>query len=346
MTFCFLSKTWHAILRSVINFDAVGNDMAEFTEIPVLDASPLVRGAPWEMADAFAKAYGETGFAYIVNHGVSGALVERVFAASAAFHALPRKQKMAVALDRNHRGFIPINTSTDVNSKLADVKRPNQSESFMMMREDAPDMQTGAYLAGPNQWPDLPGFREDVTAYHDALTDLGRRLMQVAALSVGADPAELAPAFAQPTTWLRLLYYPPTDPAEGGLYGSAPHTDFGCLTILAQDDVGGLQVQTPAGAWIDAPRIEGAFVVNVGDMLHRWSNGRLRSTPHRVINASGKSRFSCPFFFDPNVATTIAPLPSCISADRPPRFDPLVFGDFLRSELGAGYDRHKAGAAS
>jgi len=323
--------------------------MTEFTEIPVLAASPLLRGAPDEMADVFATAYGETGFAYIVNHGISEDLVERAFAASAAFHALPRDQKMAVALDANHRGFIPINTSTDVNSKLADVKRPNQSESFMIMREDspdAPDVAAGAYLAGPNQWPDLAGFREDVTAYHDALAELGRRLMAVAALSVGADPENLAPAFERPTTWLRLLYYPPTDPAEADLYGSAPHTDFGCLTILAQDDVGGLQVQTPAGAWIDAPKIPGAFVVNVGDMLHRWSNGRLRSTPHRVINASGKARYSCPFFFDPNVATTIAPLPSCVTPDRPARFAPLVFGDFLRAELGAGYDQHKEGAAS
>lgn len=321
----------------------------EFTEIPILDATPLSRGAPDDMAPAFAKAYGETGFAYIVNHGVDSALVERVFAASAAFHALPREKKMAVALDENHRGFIPINTSTDVNSKLADVKRPNQSESFMMMREDgpdAPDVRAGAYLAGPNQWPDLAGFRQDVTAYHDALTDLGRRLMAVAALSIGADPAELSPAFDRPTTWLRLLHYPPTDAAETDLYGSAPHTDFGCLTILAQDDVGGLQVQTPAGAWIDAPKIEGAFVVNVGDMLHRWSNGRLLSTPHRVINTSGRERYSCPFFFDPNVTTTIAPLASCISADRPARFEPLVFGDFLRAELGAGYDQHKAAKAS
>ena len=234
--------------------------------IPVLDLQALVDGDPEGIRDLaleLRQALEEIGFFSIVNHGVPEALVERVFAASAAFHSLLRDQKMVVALDANHRGFIPINTSTDVNSKLADVKRPNQSESFMMMREDgvdAPDVQAGAYLAGPNQWPDLAGFREDVTAYHDALTDLGRRLMEVAALSVGADPAELAPAFERPTTWLRLLYYPPTDPAEVDLYGSAPHTDFGCLTILAQDDVGGLQVQTPAGAWIDAPKIKGAFV--------------------------------------------------------------------------------------
>ncbi|MEM7057539.1 MAG: 2OG-Fe(II) oxygenase family protein [Pseudomonadota bacterium] len=324
--------------------------MTEFTEIPVLDVSALHRDDPaatQRLAEEFRMAYGTTGFGYIVNHGVPQDLIDRVFAASARFHALPRAEKMKVELNALHRGFIPINTSTDVNSKLAEVKRPNQSESFMMMREDgpdAPDVLAGAYLAGPNQWPDLAGFREDVTAYHDALVDLGQKLMRLAAMSIDADPEDLAPAFERPTTWLRLLFYPPTDPTEDDdLYGSAPHTDFGCLTILAQDDVGGLQVQTPAGAWIDAPRLPGSFVVNVGDMLHRWSNGRLLSTPHRVINRSGRERYSCPFFFDPNVATRIAPLPCCTGPDEPAKFEPLIFGDFLRGELEAGYQKHKKG---
>ncbi len=322
--------------------------MTEFTEIPILDIAPLHGDDPAAISDLakdFRAAYGTTGFGYAINHGVPQDLIDRVFAASARFHALPRAEKMEVELNALHRGFIPINTSTDVNSKLAEVKRPNQSESFMMMREDsadAPDVHAGAYLAGPNQWPDLPGFRKDVTDYHDALTDLGQKLMHLAALSIGADPEDLAPAFQRPTTWLRLLFYPPTDPAEGDdLYGSAPHTDFGCLTILAQDDVGGLQVQTPAGGWIDAPRIPGSFVVNVGDMLHRWSNGRLLSTPHRVINRSGRERYSCPFFFDPNVATRIAPLPCCVGAKEAAQFEPLNFGDFLRGELEAGYEKHK-----
>ncbi len=210
----------------------------------------------------------------------------------------------------------------------------------MMIREDAPG-DPAVFLGGPNQWPDLDGFREAVTAYHDALADLGWRLMQAAALAVGVDPGVLAPAFRRATTWLRLLHYPSTNPAETDLYGSAPHTDFGCLTILAQDDVGGLQVQTPDGVWIDAPRIDGAFVVNVGDMLHCWSNGRLRSTPHRVINTSGRERYSCPFFYDPDVATMIAPLDTCVTPENPAKFEPILFETFLRAELGAGYDQHK-----
>ncbi|NKB54313.1 MAG: isopenicillin N synthase family oxygenase [Rhizobiaceae bacterium] len=330
--------------------------MSEFADIPVIDVSAIHGDdavAKQNLAQEFAKAYGETGFGYIKNHGISTQLQERVFAASARFHNADHATKMAVELNRLHRGFIPINTSTDVNSKLADVKKPNQSESFMVMREDAadaPPVLAGDYLAGPNQWPDqLPDpteFRADVMAYHDGLAELANSLLEIVELSVGADPGDLTQHFDLPTTWLRLLYYPPTDPmagsgSDGDLFGSAPHTDFGCLTILAQDDIGGLQVQTPAGNWVNAPRIEGTFVVNVGDMLHRWSNGLLRSTPHRVINSSGKSRYSCPFFYDPNVATMVAPLAATVSPQRPAQFEPLNFGAFLRSELEAGYQKHK-----
>lgn len=264
-----------------------------------------------------------------------------VFAASAALHALPLAQKMAIALDHKHRGYIPINTSTDVNSKLADVTKPNQSASFMMMREDV--AETGAYLSGPNQWAELAGFRNAVTAYHDALAALGHRLMRIAALSLGAPADTFVADFDPPTTWLRLLHYPaaPSDRAND-LYGSAPHTDFGCLTILAQDDPGGLQVQTTDGNWINAPPRDDAFIVNVGDMLHRWSNGRLRSTPHRVINKSGRARYSCPFFFDPHVSARIAPLPACVSDKRPAGWTPIGFGDFLHAQLTASYDQHKS----
>ncbi len=215
----------------------------------------------------------------------------------------------------------------------------------MMMREDgpdSPDVLAGSYLAGPNQWPDLKGFRQSVTTYHDALCGLGRRLVTVAAMALGADPDEFAPAFERPTTWLRLLHYPPLAPdSPSDLFGSAPHSDFGCLTIVAQDRVGGLQVLTQGGAWLDVPTIPGAFVVNVGDMLHRWSNGILKSTPHRVINRSGRERYSCPFFFDPNVATEIRPLACCVAPDRPAAFEPIDFGAFLRAELEAAYERHK-----
>ena len=311
----------------------------EFREIPVLDVGPLVTGADTRaLSAAFAKAYGETGFAYIVNHGIDPALRAAVFDASRRFHALPEAKKQAIALDENHRGYSAINTSTDVNSDLATVTKPNQSASFMMMREDAAH-DAKVYLSGPNQWPELDGFRAACEAYVKAMTGLGRRLMGLALDALGATDRTILEAFNTPTIWLRLLHYPPQSPqAPEDLYGSAPHKDFGCLTLLAQDDVGGLQVQTPSGAWVDAPPMQDAFVVNVGDMLHRMSNGRLMSTPHRVINATGRERYSVPFFFDPHVSTEIAPLPGTGA----PKFEPLNFGAFLRAELEAGYDAHKA----
>ena len=313
--------------------------MTEFTEIPVLDLAPLIHGEDTtDLALDFAKAYGETGFGYVVNHSVDPALRAAVFAASKRFHALPETEKQAIALDKCHRGYIAINTSTDVNSDLAEVTKPNQSASFMMMREDT-EVDPDVYLSGPNQWPVLEGFREACEAYAEAMTALGHKLMGLALDAVGVTDRTILAAFETPTIWLRLLHYPPQPPqAPDDLFGSAPHKDFGCLTLLAQDDVGGLQVQTPAGHWVDAPPIDNAFVVNVGDMLHRLSNGRLLSTPHRVINATGRERYSVPFFFDPHVSADIAPLPGTGTA----KFEPLNFGAFLKSELEASYDAHQA----
>ena len=312
--------------------------MTGFTGIPVLDLTPLVEGGDTsDLAAAFAGAYGEAGFAYVVNHGIGRAASEAVFAASRDFHALPEEAKLAIALNRAHRGYIAINTSTDVTTDLAEVTRPNQSASFMMMREDErtdPDV----YLSGPNQWPELDAFRPACEAYADAMTGLGRRLMALALEAAGVTDHRILGAFDTPTIWLRLLHYPPQPPqSPDDLYGSAPHRDFGCLTLLAQDDVGGLQVQTPSGDWLDVPPVEDALIVNVGDMLHRMSNGRLISTPHRVINATGRERYSVPFFFDPHVSTEIAPL----AGTGAPKFEPLIFGDFLRNELEAGYDAHQ-----
>lgn len=317
--------------------------MTEFTNIPVLDLSPLIKGEDTsDLALAFAKAYGQTGFGYVVNHGVDLALRAAVFAASKAFHALPEAEKQAISLDKNHRGYIAINTSTDVNSDLAEVTKPNQSASFMMMREDT-EARPDIYLSGPNQWPQLDGFRTACEAYAQAMNGLGYRLMSLALEAVGATDRSILDAFQTPTIWLRLLRYPPQPPqAPEDLFGSAPHKDFGCLTLLAQDDVGGLQVQTPAGHWVDAPPIGDAFIVNVGDMLHRLSNGKLLSTPHRVINVTGRERYSVPFFFDPHVTAEITPLPGTGSAG----FAPLNFGDFLKSELEASYDAHQSDAST
>ncbi|MEM9580558.1 MAG: 2OG-Fe(II) oxygenase family protein [Pseudomonadota bacterium] len=298
--------------------------------IPVLNMKN-----PGFEADLYA-AYNEVGFAYLVGHDISGDLRAALFDASRRFHALPEDQKRKIEVDGSHRGYIPMAASTDVTSTLATVTKPNQSASFMMMREDA-QVDPAIYLSGPNKWPDLPGFRDTLEQYHRGMCDLGARVMGAALRAIGA-PAQAMDMFSPPTTWLRLLHYPPMPAAApDDLYGSAPHTDFGALTFLATDDVGGLQVLSRDGEWLDVPPRSDAYVVNVGDMLHRMSNGHLRSTPHRVINKTGRERYSCPFFYDPHVTATIEPLPGTGS----PAFDPINFGTFLRGELEASYEAHK-----
>ncbi|OED36493.1 2OG-Fe(II) oxygenase [Chromatiales bacterium (ex Bugula neritina AB1)] len=315
-------------------------------QLPVIDLAPLSTGRGIsEVAQVFRNAYTEYGFGIVVNHGIAADHLCRLFEASTAFHALPRAEKNKLELNRCHRGFIANNTSIDVNSPFATIEKPNQSESFLVMREDLPDstpVVEGAYLAGPNQWPELSGFRATVESAQKSFTCLGRSLMQVACKALGVEQSRMMPAFETPTTWLRLLHYPPQPPqSPADLYGSAPHTDFGCITILAQDDVAGLQVMSPEGSWIDVPPQSGSLVVNIGDMLHRWSNGVLRSTPHRVINRSGVDRYSCAFFYDPYVETVVAPLHECVSVERPLKFEAVHFGDFLRAELEAAYQQHK-----
>ncbi len=305
---------------------------------------PIIDLAGDDVVEEFRIAYRDVGFAYLTGHGIAQRLIDDVFAAAHEFHALPLATKMLIELNELHRGFIPINTSTDRKSTLANVRKPNQSESFMLMREagpDDPDVLAGAYLTGPNRWPELPGFRESVTAYEQVMLQLAQRLTELVAIVLDDSDRVIPRSFARPTTWLRLLHYPPRPPATADdVYGSAPHTDFGFITLLAQDDVGGLQVQTPEGQWLDAPPRAGTFVMNVGQMLHQWSNGMLRATPHRVINRSGRERYSVPFFYDPNVATQVGPLPSCVDSDNPPKFESLIFGEYLRAELQAGYQRH------
>ena len=226
----------------------------------------------------FYHAYSKYGFGYIINHGIEKPLIDQLFQVSKDFHSQPLSDKMKVKLNQNHRGYIAINTSTDVNSKLAEVKKPNQSSSFMMMRES--ENKSDEYLSGPNQWPKILGFRETLNTYTEQMSALGQSLISIAAQACSASPDELLPAFKLPTIWLRLLHYPPSPVlSPNDLYGSAPHTDFGALTLLAQDGIGGLQVQTPLGNWIDVPKIEGTFVVNIADMLNRLSNGFLKSTP-------------------------------------------------------------------
>ncbi len=310
--------------------------------IPVIDLrEPDERRA--EIVASLRSAYTDVGFAYLEGHGVDPSLVEAAFAASQRFHALPIEEKLSLRVNDWHRGYLPLAESTIVASTIERATKPNRSESLMVMHEVDPadPARRDDPLAGPNQWPELTGFRDAIVAYERAVRQVAVRLVTLFEEVLDASPGELGDQFAAPTTFLRLLHYPPQEPDGDDAFGSAPHTDYGFVTILAQDDAGGLQVRTPDGAdWIEAPPRPGAFVLNVGDVGARWSNDRLRSTPHRVLNRTGRDRYSIPYFFDPSATADLAPLESCVGPGGP-RYGSISYGDYLMGKLDANHSYRK-----
>jgi isopenicillin N synthase-like dioxygenase len=308
--------------------------------LPVIDFAGVSDEALAAQLDA---AFSNIGFCYFRGIGIDPALVDGVFTASRRFHALPRDAKDAIAMNGFHRGYMAPKSSIIETSSVARVTQPNDSESFMLMHEVPPtDPRFGRPLDGPNQWPDLPGFRPNVEAYERAMHGFCLRLLPALAIALGLDRNWFAGYFEQPTTFLRLLHYPPQPPeAPDDAFGSAPHTDYGFITILAQDDRGGLEVRRRDGNWLKAPPIPGTWVVNVADMLSRWTNGRWQSTPHRVKNVSGGDRYSCPYFFDISMDSVVEVLPTCQGPENPPKFPPVRYGDYLLERLDRNYAYRK-----
>ena len=310
----------------------------EARELPIIDFTDM-EAREADIAAQLDATFSGIGFCYFRNIGVSDTLVRDLFDASRRFHALPDEAKQALAMNRFHRGYMAPKTSVIVTSSVAKVTQPNFSESLMLMHEvDPADPRFGQPLHGPNQWPDIPGFRAAIEAYEAAMRAFCLRLLRPMARALGLPRDWFLPHFDLPTTFLRLLHYPPQPPdSPDDAFGSAPHTDYGFLTVLCQDTAGGLEVRRADGTWLKAPPIPGTWVVNVADMLSRWTNGRWQSTPHRVKNLSGGDRFSNPYFFDMSLDSMVACVPTCTGPDRPPRHPPVRYGDYLLERLDKNY---------
>lgn len=321
-------------------------------EIPIVDVAPFFAGKPGALeaaADKLRRAQEEVGFYYLVGHGVPQSLVDRMFADTARFHALPLEKKLALKQNVHNVGYMPFKGSvTRANALDGKVGRPNLVEAFFIKRDlapDHPDVLAGRRFRGTNQWPDpadLPGFRETCLAYADALERLGKRMLPIYATALGLPPDYFDAGFADPMFTLRLSHYPPVEREEGE-FGLAPHTDTSFLTFLAQNEVPGLSIRVD-GVWLDAPVVPGAFVVNSGNMLRRWTNDRFLSTPHRAINGSGQDRYAIPFFFDCNIDWTMACLPTCQGPDNPPRYEPITYLEYMTGYTTANYAAVRASA--
>ena len=292
--------------------------MHDLSELPVIDVGPLVEASadPAPTADAIGAACRSAGFFYVVGHGVDAQVVERLDRLARAFFALDHETKMAIRMElggRAWRGYFPV------GAELTSGK-PDQKEGLYFGAELGPEhpaVRAGTPLHGRNLFPGLEGFRETVLAYLDALTALGHRLMEGIALALGLPREHFRARLTRdPLVLFRIFHYPPLSREQTAeLWSVGEHTDYGLLTILLQDAAGGLQVKA-GGRWIDAPPIEGSFVCNLGDMLDRMTGGRYRSTRHRVLNTSGRSRLSYPFFFDPGWDAEIEPIPGGLERDE------------------------------
>ena len=312
--------------------------------VQVIDVAPLVTGADdrSRVAAAIAEACRQSGFFYIVGHGVDEGLQRRLEESSRRFFAQDLTTKMEIAMERGGRawrGYFPL--GGELTSGKPDIK-----EGIYFGEElppDHPRVTDGTPLHGANLFPrNMPEFREAVLAYMDAMTQLGHRLMEGIALSLGLPETYFADRYTrQPLTLFRIFNYPGDHavPDDEPRWGVGEHTDYGLLTILKQDDTGGLQVKS-GGRWIAAPPIPRAFLCNIGDMLDRMTGGQYKSTPHRVQNATRRDRLSFPFFFDPNFDAVIAPIAAPTIDDRGERWDSEsvhhfdgTYGDYVLAKV-------------
>jgi isopenicillin N synthase-like dioxygenase len=309
--------------------------------IPIIDVAPLLSGAPVEaqaVASQLGQACREVGFFYITGHGIPKTLMTEVFASAASLFASPASIREATAFSGagGNRGYIRLGEETLDPGKPADVK-----EAFnigLEMAPDDPELLAKAPFRAANQWPELPGFRDTMLDYFNRVWRLGCDLHRGFALDLGLDPDFFESRLDKPLATLRLLHYPPVKaPLADGQLGAGVHTDYGNVTLLATDAVGGLMVQDRSGRWLDAPVVPDAFVCNIGDCLMRWSNDVYVSTPHKVVSPPGKDRYSVAFFLDPNPDAVVACLPSCITPDQPAKYPAITGADFLRSRLEPTY---------
>ncbi|UZE49248.1 isopenicillin N synthase family dioxygenase [Rhodopseudomonas sp. P2A-2r] len=312
--------------------------------LPIIDISGLSSADPADrrgVAQELRRACLDKGFFYVKNHGIPETLVAQVFAEAETFFALPAADKLA--LDKAHskanRGYEPLKAQT-----LEAGAPPDLKEGFYIGPEhaaDDPRVLAGKFNHGPNQWPANagPGFHDTMTDYFTALLGLGERLMRGIALSLDLDEDYFKDFCADPMATLRLLHYPPQQPGDAPEQrGAGAHTDFGGLTLLRQDNVGGLQVwDQESQGWVHAEPVPGTYIVNLGDMIARWTNDLYRSTLHRVINTSGRERYSVPFFYVGNYDHEVACIPTCLAAGEAPKYPPTTVEAHLRTMYARTY---------
>ncbi|MDH3689133.1 MAG: hypothetical protein OEU36_06580 [Gammaproteobacteria bacterium] len=322
----------------------------DFHSIPVIDISGVYasNSKPRASFDTeIFEACCDVGFFLVVGQPEAARLTQQRLKTFATFFDLPERDKLALGRRQNnpestniYRGYFP---------PLPEERSFKEGIDFgPELPSDSPRFKSGEMLLEPNVWPPeerLPGWRRGILDYLESMRALGQDIMQSIARSLNLTDDWFERSFDAGNNTLRLLKYPPppkappqllrVDVDQASCYAVAyPHSDSGCLTLLAQDDVGGLQVENGQGNWIDVPVIDGSHVVNIGDVLARWTNDLFTATRHRVLS-SGRIRYSMPFFFDPNMDALIKCIPGC-EGEQGPQYPVFRYGDLLLEKL-SGY---------
>jgi len=305
----------------------------------------------------------DVGFFYLEGHGVSSSLLSDVLDQSERLFRLPREEKERLSDRVMSRGYTAMGEET---LDPAVQTRGDTKEGYYVGPEvsrDSPRYDP-AKLSGPNVWPlsaeadddddddagradyALPRFRPVMERYMSEAGAVGLRLVRLLALAIGLDENRFDADFDRPMAFVRLLRYAAerSDPAEG-VFACGAHSDYGMITLLLTDDNPGLQIFTKDGEWIDVPPRSGSFVVNLGDMLERWTNGLFRATRHRVLTAGNTERYSVPFFYEPNFDAVVECLDACCGEGTPPRYPPTTAGEHLLEkyeETHADFEPEKA----
>jgi isopenicillin N synthase-like dioxygenase len=301
-------------------------------EIPFLDLGPYLAGQPGaldELAAQLGYALENVGFYFIKGHGVPRPLCDDVFKQSERFHAQPLESKLRLKRNRDNVGYLPMAPRAGTTDEV----KPNVNEAFFVKRDlppDHPDVLARKRFRGTNLWPeDLPGFRESVVDYCDALEVLVKRLVPIYAVALDLPADYFDRAFSEPQYTLRMSHYPFFEDLQSDEFGIAPHIDTSFMTLLAQNQIPGLSLRTRDGRWINAPALDGHFLVNGGDMLRRWTNDRFLATPHRATNRSGKERYAIPFFVDCNIDWPMECLPTCTAESRPAKYPRFTYAEYM-----------------
>lgn len=298
-------------------------------EIPVLDLSSwLAGGSPEKLVSELTAACKNTGFFYVTGHNVPEEVIQQVFDSTRRYFELPQDLRLVDKIDDQfRRGFMPYGINQHPGYD-ADLKESYEFGLDLPLND--PDVVARLPLHGPNRWPECaPWLQPAAEAYFDHTMRLGKDLLRLFALSLEQEEAFFLTWCQKPMVQSRLFHYPPQPVLSERALGVAPHTDYGMVTILTQDPIGGLELKKRDGEWVAAPYIDGTFVVNLGDMFKVWTNDRYVSNLHRVVNRTGKERFSIPTFFNLDYDAPVHCLPNCQSAEHPSIYSAIKSGDYL-----------------